>query len=138
MNLKRFVLATVGAFVTTFVMEFLIHGVWLSPVYKAHAQWWRPEAQMQAMMPLMSLAQLSFALLLTLVYAKGYESGKGGVGQGLRFGLMIGALLTVPNSLMNYVIYPYPSSLIMSWLAAGLLETILAGAVIGALYKPAK
>ena len=93
---------------------------------------------MQAMMPLMFLAQLFSAALLSLVYAKGYEAKKAGVPQGVRFGLLIGALLVVPNSLMSHVIYPYPSSLILSWLVGGMSEVILAGAVIGLLYQPAK
>ena len=138
MNVKRWVLATLTAFAVLFVSGFVIHHLWLSPVYKANAQWWRPEAEMSALMHLMLLAQLSFAALLALVYTKGYEPGKAGATQGARFGLLIGTLLAVPNSLMNHVIYPYPTSLILSWLVGGLVETTLAGAVIGLIYKPAK
>jgi hypothetical protein len=87
------------------------------------------------MMPLMFLAQLVLAVLLTLIYARGYEPKKGGVEQGVRFGLLMGLLLMAPTSLMNHVIYPYPSSLILSWFFGGLAECILAGAAIGAVYK---
>ncbi len=138
MDLKRWLLAAVGAFVVVFATEFVIHHLWLGEFYKAHAQWWRPEAEMNSMMHLMLLAQIIFAALLPMVYAKGYESGKSGVGQGVRFGVLIGLLMTVPMSLMNYVIYPYPSSLIINWVLGGMVEYILAGAVIGLLYKPAK
>ena len=88
------------------------------------------------MMPLMFVAQLVLAALLAVVYAKGYEPGKGGAGQGFRFGVLIGLLLMLPCSLMNAVIYPYPVSLILNWLIGGLTEVTLAGTVIGALYKP--
>ena len=135
MNLKRWALATGGAFVAIFAAEFLIHQVWLGGFYHAHAQWWRPEAEMKSLMPLMFLAQLSFAALLALVYTKGYERGKGGAGQGLRFGLLVGLLLMLPCNLVNHVIYPYPMSLIWSWFAGGLAESALAGAVIGAIYR---
>ncbi|OGX28544.1 MAG: hypothetical protein A3B78_02980 [Omnitrophica WOR_2 bacterium RIFCSPHIGHO2_02_FULL_67_20] len=138
MNLKAWAKATLGAFVAIFAAEFLIHHVWLGGFYKAHAVWWRPAAQMGPMMPLMFAAQLVLAALLTVVYAKGYEPGKGGAGQGFRFGVLIGLLLMLPCSLMNAVIYPYPMSLIVNWLVGGLAEIALAGAVIGALYKPGK
>ncbi len=138
MNLKKGLVAMVGAFVVIFATEFVIHHVWLGPFYKAHAQWWRPEADMQSMMHLMLLAQLAMAMLLTIVYTKGYETGKDGVAQGARFGLLIGLLLLLPNSLMYYCIYPYPMSLIVSWFVGGLIELTLAGAVIGMIYKPAK
>jgi len=138
MNLKKGWLAVVGAFAVIFAVEFVIHQLWLGPFYKAHAEWWRPEAQMQLLMHLMLLAQLAMAVLLTIVYTKGYEVGKGGVAQGARFGLLIGLLLLLPNSLMYYCIYPYPVSLLISWFIGGLIEVTLAGMVIGAIYKPAK
>ena len=138
MDLRRWAQATLGAFVAIFAAEFLIHHVWLGEFYKAHAAWWRPAAQMESMMPLMFASQLVLAALLTIVYAKGYEPGRGGAGQGFRFGVLIGLLLMLPCSLMNAVIYPYPMSLIVNWLVGGVAEIALAGTVIGALYRPAK
>ena len=138
MDFRQWAKATVGGFVSLSATGFLIHHVWLGEFYKAHAAWWRPAAQMGPMMPLMYASSLVLAALLTFVYAKGYESGKGGAGQGFRFGVLIGLLLTLPCSLMNHVIYPYPSSLILSWLIGGLAEIALTGTVIGALYRPGK
>ena len=138
MNLKRWAMATVGAFVVIFATEFVIHHMWLGEFYHAHASWWRPEAEMQSMMPLRLLAQLIFATLLALVYAKGYERGKGGLGQGFRFGLLVGLFLLLPHTLMTCVVYPYPLFLIQSWFIGGLAEVVLAGLVIGWLYKPGK
>lgn len=138
MNLKRLALAVLGAFATIFAVECVIHHGLLSDFYKAHASWWRPEAEMKAMMPFLLAAQVSLASLLVLVYAKGYEAGKGALGQGIRFGLLMGLLLMLPSSLMDFVIYPYPPSLISTWLIGGMIELTLAGAVIGLVYKPAK
>jgi len=138
MDLKKWLTATVGAFVVIFVSEFFIHQVWLSEFYRAHAQWWRPASEMRALMHLMLLGQLLFASLLALVYTKGYEKKKQGIEQGVRFGLLMGALLLAPSTLMCHCIYPYPASLLLSWLVGGMVEMILVGAVIGALYQPAK
>ena len=136
--MKRWALATVGAFAVLFTTGFLIHHLWLGEFYHAHAQWWRPAGEMPSMLPVLFTAQLALAALLSAVYAKGYEPNKGGVGQGVRFGVLVGLLLTLPCSLMNHVIYPYPTSLIMRWLIGGLAEIILAGGVIGAIYRPVK
>lgn len=135
MNVKRWALATVGAFAVLFTTGFVIHHVWLGEFYKAHSAWWRPETDMQSMLPVMFAAQLALAALLSAVYARGYEPNKGGVGQGVRFGVLLGLLLTLPCSLMNHVIYPYPMSLIVSWLIGGLAEITVAGGVIGAIYQ---
>ncbi len=138
MDLKKWLTATVGAFVVIFASGFFIHHVWLGEFYHAHAQWWRPESEMQGMMHLMLLGQLFLAGLLALVYTKGYEKKKNGIEQGVRFGLLMGALLLAPNTLVYYCIYPYPASLLLSWLIGGMVEMILVGAVIGVLYKPEK
>jgi hypothetical protein len=135
MNLKRGMFAALGAFGVIFVADLGIHQVWLGDFYQAHAAWWRPAAEMQRLMPLMFVSQALLSLLLTAVYAKGYQPDRGGLMQGVRFGLLMGLLLMGPCSLMSYVIYPYPTSLIFSWLAGGLVEIALAGAAIGALYK---
>jgi len=136
MNLKRRLVPTLGAFVVIWATEFFVHHVCLSEFYKAHAEWWRPEAEMKSLLPLMFLAQVLLAYLLTTVYAKGYEANKPGLAQGLRFGLLIGLLLMAPTSLVKFVVYPYPESLILTWFLGGLVEVMLAGAVIGALYRP--
>ena len=138
MNLKRWAVATVAAFVAIWVLDFYIHHVWLGPFYHAHAAWWRPEAQMQSLLPIMFLSELILAGLLALVYARGYELGKGTVSQGLRFGALVGLLLALPRNLIAYVIYPYPGDLIVSWIVGDLVMVTLAGAIIGSIYKPGK
>jgi len=138
MDLKRWFLATVGAFAVIVMGDTLIHHVWLGAFYQAHAQWWRPAAQMQQVMGFMFASEISLAVLLTFIYSKGYEHHKGTVSQGFRFGVLMGFLLTVPCGLMNYFVYPYPLSLILNWTIGGIVETVAAGMMIGFLYKPAK
>jgi hypothetical protein len=136
MDLKRWLLAAVGAFAVIVLGDVVIHRVWLGDFYRANAQWWRPGAEMEAMRGLMFVSQALLAALLTFIYMKGYEVGKGSVGQGFRFGLLMGLLLAVPSSLMHLVVYPYPASLVLSWLLGTLVEVTLAGMMIGYIYKP--
>ena len=138
MSLKRWALATVGALIVITAVDFIIHEVWLGAFYRAHPTWWRPAVEMKSLMCSMFAGHFLLAALLTVVYGKGYETGKGGIGQGVRFGLLMGALLFLPKTFMMHFVYPYPVSLLVSWLIGGLLEVTLAGAVIGLLYKPAK
>jgi len=138
MDLKRFVLAAVGAFALIVLCDVVIHHVWLGEVYRANAQWWRPAEEMQSMMGLMYLSEVLLALLLAFIYTKGYEVGKGSLGQGFRFGVLMGLLLALPSSLMKAFVYPYPSSLILSWMVGTFVEITVAGLMIGYIYKPAK
>ena len=136
MNLKRWALAAGGAFLVIAVADFVIHEAWLGGFYRANPQWWRGGDAMKAHMGWMFASQFVLALLLTLVYGKGYEQGKGTISQGFRFGALIGLLLFLPPNLMHYFVYPYPVSLLVSWFIGGLIETTLAGLMIGAIYKP--
>ena len=138
MDTKSWLRAAIGAFAVVVATDFLVHHMWLGDFYRTHAGWWRPEAEMSSMMPLMLLAQMAFAALLALVYTRGYERKKEGMAQGLRFGILMGLFVAIPHSLMTYVIYPYPEPLVWSWFMGCLLKTVLAGVAIGALYKPAK
>jgi len=136
MDVKRWLLAAAGAFGVIVLGDTVIHYVWLGEFYRAHAQWWRPAAEMEAMRGLMFVSQALLAALLTFIYMKGYEPGKGSVGQGFRFGVLMGLLLAVPSNLMGLVVYPYPASLVLTWLVGTLMEVTLAGMMIGYIYKP--
>ena len=138
MRLKQYLLAWVAASAVIVVGDTLIHHIWLGPFYRATAAWWRPADEMRSTMPLMLLSQLTLAILLTFIYAKGYEPRNGTLGQGFRFGVLMGLLLAVPQNLMNAFVYPYPTTLIINWMVGTLLEVTVAGMVIGLLYKPAK
>src|SRR3989338_3992005 len=127
MDLRLFLLAAAGAFAIIVICDLAIHQVWLGDFYRASAHWWRPAEQMQALRGLMFASQALLAALLTFVYMKGYEPGKGSLGQGFRFGVLMGLLLAIPSSLMNAVVYPYPVSLILSWMIGTLIEVTLAG-----------
>ena len=116
MDVKRWLLAAGGAFAAIVLGDYVIHQVWLGDLYRATASWWRPAAEMRSLMGLMFLSEAALAMLLALLYTKGYEAPKGGAGQGLRFGVLMGLLLAVPSSLMKAFVYPYPADLILSWM----------------------
>ena len=138
MRLRQYLLAWISAFAVLIVGGTLIHHIWLGPFYQATAAWWRPADQMRSLTHLMFLSQLSLAMLLTFIYAKGYEPRNGTLWQGFRFGVLMGVLLAVPQNLMNAFVYPYPPMLIISWILGTLVEVTVAGMVIGLLYKPEK
>ena len=136
MRLRQYLLAWVGAFAVIVVGDTLIHQIWLGPFYQATAAWWRPADQMQSLVHVMRLSQVSLAILLTFIYAKGYEPRNGTLWQGFRYGVLMGLILAVPSNLMCAFSHAYPPRLIISWILGMLLEVVVAGMVIGLLYKP--
>ena len=134
MNTKRWLLASVAVFVVVAALEFLIHGVLLSDLYRQTASVWRPEAEMQKMMWIFWVGMLVFAPFFALIYVKGYEQGKSGLGQGFRYGLYVGVMLSVMHSFGWYVMLPIPLALASCWFLAILVEFIAAGVAAGVVY----
>src|SRR5438552_18864521 len=106
MNTKRWLFASVGTFAVIFILEMVIHGVLLEGMYKQTASVWRPQADIGRLMWLMWLGYLIFAPFFALIYIKGYEEGKGGVGQGIRYGVQMGVVLSESQSLGGYAELP--------------------------------
>ena len=134
MNTKRWLLASVVVFVVILVLEFVIHGVLLQGVYQQTASVWRTQAEMQRLMWIFWVGYLVFAPIFALIYVKGYEKGKPGPGQGFRFGLYVGAMLSVAHGFGWYVILPIPLALGFYWFVAILVEFIAAGVAAGLVY----
>jgi hypothetical protein len=135
MNTKRWLLASVAVAVVIGLLEFLIHGVLLADTYRQTASLWRSETEMQQMMWVFWVGMLVFALFFVLIYTKGYEKSKPGLGQGFRYGLYVGAMLSVMNSFGWYVMLPIPLALATSWFLSILVEFIVAGMAAGLVYR---
>lgn len=134
MNTKRWLLASVAVFVVIFVLEFIIHGVILQGVYQQTASVWRTQADMQRLMWILWVGYLVFAPLFAFIYVKGYEKSKPGLGQGFRFGLYVGAMLSVLHGFGWYAILPIPLALAFYWFVAILVESIAMGIAAGLVY----
>jgi hypothetical protein len=135
MKNKRCLLASLAVFVVIGVLEMVIHGKLLRGIYMQTASVWRPEGEMTRMMWMMWLGYLIMAPLFTYIFAKGVEEGRGMVGQGLRFGLLIGIFVGAPMSLGWYVVLPIPGILAFYWFLAGMVEMAAAGITVGLIYR---
>ena len=135
MNTKKWLIAALGVFIAYFAMEFVVHGVIMKPLYEQTASVWRPEEYMRKLMLWMMAGQAIFSVMFVLIYAKGYEPTKGWLGQGLRFGLILGTLLA-PIALTEYVVYPVAGLLALKWILFGYVQVILSALVAAGLYRP--
>lgn len=87
MNIKRLILAIVVAFAVLWGTDFLIHGIWMMPDYRATQSLWRPETEMGSYMAWMLGAQLLFAITFVLVWVKGFASSTNKISCAIGYGL---------------------------------------------------
>lgn len=131
MNLKRFVIASIAVFLVFQVLDFIIHGMILRPVYESLKDVWRPD--MMSKMWIMYVGSLVLSFLFTYIFIKGYENK--GITEGIRYGIIIGLFASIPYGFYEYVMYPLPLSLCLQWFIYGMIEFIICGIIAATIYK---
>ena len=128
---KRIVLATLAVFVAWQALDFVIHGLLLMSTYEATAELWRPVAEMK--MGLMRVVGLVAAVSFVCLYAwlvrpKSWAAG-------LSYGLIFGVGTGFSMGYGTYCVMPLPQSLAVGWCAGSLVETAVAGLLVGWIVK---
>lgn len=94
-------------FILAYGFGFLIHGMLLQPDYIAMPpDMWRPQAVALQKMPFMLLGYAFYAAALVWIYKQGVKAGAW-LPQGIRFGIAVWALTSVPFTLILYTVEMY-------------------------------
>lgn len=133
MNVKRFVLACLAVFIFIFFYEWGFHGVLLQNAYAQTQNMWRPKDDFMAHMGSLVLGQFIIAFAFCLIYTRA-ETVKQGVGFAIGYGLVVG-IMRCGDNLITFAVQPLPFSLIGAWIVGSIVEGIIAGALLGAIYR---
>ena len=134
--MKRFLGAVFAVTAVIAVIDMILHTVILMDVYKQTMHLWRSEAEMKGLFGLIWAGYPVFALFFVWIFAKGYEKDKPGLGQGLRFGILVGLLVNAASNLTCYAVMPLPVMIPMAWFLGGMVECVAGGLAAGMIYKP--
>ena len=129
--MKKIALATIAVFVTWSVVNFIIHGMILSPSYAATASLWRPMAEMK--MGVMYLAVFISAFAFVMIFSQLFS--KKGMAAGLKYGLWFGLSAGVSMGYGSYAVMPIPYHMALAWFLGSFIETAIGGLVLGAIIK---
>jgi hypothetical protein len=135
MNYGRLALAAVVATVVDAVYGFLVWGTLLAGEFSRYPYVFRPPAVGPSYLPLMFVGILLAMFTAAYIYAKGYEGGAG-LQEGMRFGVCLGVFVVGAAYFVDYAILNIGRKLAASMAVAGFVEWVIAGTVIGLLYKP--
>ena len=135
LNLKQWLIATGAVFIVLSILAYFVNRPVLSN--------WYPEQTIQKPENLMMvrvwmyLSRLLFSAIFVYLFSLGYE-GKPGIGQGLRYGLWIGLLVYLPGVFSSMVVTTSPVDFLVVRGAVGVIEILIAGLVVGLIYKGQK
>lgn len=129
MNTKRYISAAIVLFIFIYVYEAIVHGMLLMPIYLETPNLWR--AEMSAYMPFNIAIMVFLTFWITFIFTRFYREG--GVRNGLHFGFYLGVLSGVQAAGAYYYL-PISGILAAAWFIANLVESVVGGIIIGAIY----
>lgn len=134
MNNKFVVSSLVLAF-AALTLGFVVHGLMLQNDYLRLPNIFRPESEAQGYFGFMLLAHLLIGIGLTWIYRRGHEPGKGVVAQGIRFGLSIVVVSTLPMYLIYFAVQRLPSDLVAQQIVFDTIGMLAVGVLTAWLNK---
>jgi hypothetical protein len=129
-----FLVRTAIVAVAMFALGYVGHQLLLGGDYVAIEPIMRDRQEMMRHMPFALLSSLIFSAAFVWIYAHG-KSAKPWLGQGVRFGIAVWAISTVPLYLTNYTIEPWPGIFVAKILGWELVAMVLLGIVMGGLSR---
>ncbi len=130
MNWKKFFIAFIAAWIFVFVFGFVWYANLMHSIHNEVPTLWRTEPNF----PWLIAGHAVMAFFLTLLYARFVPIG--GAGVGAMLGILV-ALVYAGSHLITFAVQPLTTKILGGWIVGGLLEFAIAGAIIGAIYKPA-
>ena len=134
MNWKKFFFAFVAAFVFLFAFGFLWYATLMHGAHREVTTLLRPEAELGSYFGWLALGQFVMAFFFTLLCTRYIPSGRAGAGALL--GLLVGLVYAGPH-LISFAVQPLTFKILCGWIAGAVIQFAIAGAIIGAFYKPA-
>jgi hypothetical protein len=131
---KKFLISVVVVFVLSMGLGFLVHGLLLNQAYTQLQGLFRTPQDAQAYFPFMLLAHVFIAFGFVWIYQRGKED-KPFLAQGLRFGLAVAVLSTIPMYLIYYAVQPMPAAVVYKQIVFDTLSVLLMGVVVAWLNK---
>jgi hypothetical protein len=132
MNWSKFFIAFIVAFVWLFGFDFIWYGMLMHPAHQEVSSLFRPEAEFKDYFPWLVLGHIVMAFFLTLLCARFIPTG--GAGPSALLGLLV-ALVYEGSHLITFAVQPITGKILGGWIIGCLIQFIVAGAIIGAIYK---
>ncbi len=132
---KRFFISGIVLAIASLLLGFVVHGTLLEADYRLTGLF-RSPADAQMHFPFMLLAHFLIAFGFTWIYRKGLEPGKPAIGQGIRFGIAVAVLMTIPMCLVYYAVQPMPGSVVAKQILFGVIGNVVLGIIASLLNPP--
>src|SRR5207237_1910522 len=94
---------------------------------------WRSQSEMMSLFHWILIGQGLVILAFVMIYASGFAGG--GMIAGIRLGILL-EIAAIGMRLAIYAVQPFPGKLIVYGSVSWLIEMLIVGAILRAVYKP--
>ena len=131
MNMKRFIIASCGAFIFVFLYEFLVHGFLMAGYYEQTVSVWRPKEESN--MLIMLLSQFLFGFAVAFFYPiVGMDTDD--CKKGIPFGIGLGLVLAMPQ-IASYNYLPIPLAISLFWALISFIKAFGCSLIVSKIYN---
>ena len=130
---KKFILSVLAIFVISMLLGFVTHGWALMDEYMATGLYRSPEEQ-EANMMWMLLAHIIMAFAFVKLFLFGRED-KPWLGQGMRFGFLLGLFSAVGIYMIYYAVQDVPEMLAIRQGVYDTINLMILGAAVAFIYR---
>lgn len=132
MNWTRVVVGGVAAGIVTNLADFVMHGVIMAPTYQRYTEVF---SQTQANPAWFALISVCISLAAAILFGLTRASWAPGAVGGLKYGFFLGLVGFFPGFYNPLVVEGFPYFLAWCWGGITLIDSLLAGAVLGAIIQ---
>lgn len=132
----RFVVSAAVLAVLSMLLGFVVHGMLLGADYARLVErgLFRPPEQAQEYFGAMIAAHVLIGIGLTWIYRQGRDA-RPWLAQGVRFGLAVAVLVTIPWYLIYFAVQPMPSDVVAKQIVFDVIVVVLMGIVAAAINR---
>jgi len=132
---RQFVISVVALFVVSMALGFVVHGLMLGEEYaKLVTGMFRTPKDQEAHFGYMIAAHVVMAIGITWVYRMGRDA-RAWPAQGVRFGIAMALLVTIPTYLIYFAVQPMPSDLVAKQVVLDSIAWVILGVAAAALNR---
>lgn len=126
---KKFVISVVVIFILSMIIGQAVHGFLLNQDYAQLGHMFRPAQDMAGYFPYLVVGQILFAVGFVWIYLQGREN-KPFLMQGVRYGIAIAVLTTLPMYLIYYAVQPLPGAMVVKQIVLDTIAVVILGVVV--------
>ena len=134
MSFRRYFSAVAAVYLIYEIISYAVNSLLLNECFTELSSVWRPD--MKNKMYIMYGTDLLFTLFFTAIYTR--WSRKFTVASGILYGLMVALMMNTTTLINQWVMFPLTDHMTLLWIFFGLLQFVLCGIVLGAIYRPEK